>query len=171
MIRFKTEIEQLRMWRSIVAMGPIITQLKLESFEDAVVLVEPELDWLHDKRGCPAYVSPEILETGQYSGKGADMWSIGVILYTMLVGSFVVPQYHISQKVIIQFYSQYCSHSFQEHSLIWVWGLGSSSLSRYQKYFRYFVGMFCVHSKLLGPRPTESFRNFQMFKLKQNFKE
>lgn len=63
------------------------TELKLESLEDAVVLEEPENDWLHDKRGCPAYVSPEILRAGaHYSGKAADMWSLGVILYTMLVG-------------------------------------------------------------------------------------
>lgn len=63
------------------------TELKLESLEDAVILDEVENDWLHDKRGCPAYVSPEILRAGaHYSGKAADMWSLGVILYTMLVG-------------------------------------------------------------------------------------
>lgn len=65
------------------------TELKLESLEDAVVLEEPESDVLHDKRGCPAYVSPEILKAGSnYSGKAADMWSLGVILYTMLVGRY-----------------------------------------------------------------------------------
>ncbi|XP_025832976.1 tribbles homolog 2-like, partial [Agrilus planipennis] len=65
------------------------TELKLESLEDAVVLEEPESDLLHDKRGCPAYVSPEILKAGaHYSGKAADMWSLGVILYTMLVGRY-----------------------------------------------------------------------------------
>jgi serine/threonine protein kinase len=64
------------------------TTLRLESLEDAVVL-ESEDDLLSDKHGCPAYVSPEILRTNsQYSGRAADMWGLGVMLYTMLVGRY-----------------------------------------------------------------------------------
>lgn len=52
-----------------------------------MILDDPANDLLQDKRGCPAYVSPEILKANtKYSGKAADIWALGVILYTMLVG-------------------------------------------------------------------------------------
>lgn len=64
------------------------TRLRLESLEDAV-LVEDVDDNLTDRRGCPAYVAPEVLRSGRsYSGKAADIWSLGVLLYTMLVGRY-----------------------------------------------------------------------------------
>lgn len=45
-------------------------------------------DAVKERNGCPAYVCPEMLEEGEYSGRGADMWSLGVILFTMLSGRY-----------------------------------------------------------------------------------
>lgn len=42
----------------------------------------------YDQRGSPAYISPEILSGKPYKGKPCDMWSLGVMLYTMIVGRF-----------------------------------------------------------------------------------
>lgn len=65
------------------------TDVVLDGIEEGHILAMPGDDNLNDKHGCPAYVSPEILLTsGSYSGKAADMWSLGVILYTMLVGRY-----------------------------------------------------------------------------------
>ncbi|XP_061615792.1 tribbles homolog 1 [Phyllopteryx taeniolatus] len=65
------------------------TQVRLESLEDCRVLEDPRDDAMCDTHGCPAYVSPEILSgAAPYSGKMADMWSLGVVLYTMLAGRY-----------------------------------------------------------------------------------
>jgi serine/threonine protein kinase len=64
--------------------------VKLESLEDVVILADPNNDNLDDKHGCPNYVSPEKAEmlknNSKYPGKATDLWSLGVILYTMLAG-------------------------------------------------------------------------------------
>ncbi|XP_033119990.1 tribbles homolog 2-like [Anneissia japonica] len=65
------------------------TRLKLDRLDDAYLLENVEVDAISDKHGCPAYVSPEILTTSTtYSGRCADVWSLGVMLYTMLVGRY-----------------------------------------------------------------------------------
>uniref|UniRef100_A0A8D1Q2D8 Protein kinase domain-containing protein n=1 Tax=Sus scrofa TaxID=9823 RepID=A0A8D1Q2D8_PIG len=62
--------------------------LMLENLDDACVLTGPD-DSLWDKHACPAYVGPEILSSrASYSGKAADVWSLGVALFTMLAGHY-----------------------------------------------------------------------------------
>ncbi len=38
--------------------------------------------------GTPSYMAPEIVSKREYSGPPADIWALGVLLYTMLTGSF-----------------------------------------------------------------------------------
>lgn len=75
--------------RKFVFKNPERSELRLDGLEDARVLEDETNDRLADKHGCPAYVSPEILHSNEtYSGRAADIWSLGVMLYTMLVGRY-----------------------------------------------------------------------------------
>lgn len=38
--------------------------------------------------GTPAYAAPEIVSDAKYSGPAVDVWSLGVVLYLMLVGDY-----------------------------------------------------------------------------------
>ncbi|XP_056129348.1 tribbles homolog 3 [Lampris incognitus] len=66
------------------------TRLSLQGLDDAVLLHDVNDDALMDRHGCPAYVGPELLSNEKtcYSGRAADIWSLGVSLYTMLIGRY-----------------------------------------------------------------------------------
>lgn len=49
--------------------------------------LKSEQQVMHEQCGTPAYIAPEILKDKGYSGFKADMWSAGVCLYAMLIGS------------------------------------------------------------------------------------
>ncbi|KAM9860295.1 tribbles homolog 3 [Aulostomus maculatus] len=77
--------------RRFVFMDRQRTRLALFGLDDCVLLHgDHDDDSLTDRHGCPAYVGPELLTNGNacYSGRAADIWSLGVSLYTMLIGQY-----------------------------------------------------------------------------------
>lgn len=70
---------------------------KLCDFGISLVMSPGEL--VFDQSGTPAYIAPELLRGRGYNGFKADIWNLGITLYTMLTGTIPfkcldVPQLH-----------------------------------------------------------------------------
>jgi len=70
-------------------------QLKLIDFGLSAVIESGKL--LRTFCGSPSYVAPEILLFNKYSGKSADIWSLGIVLYAMLTSKVL---FDCLQKVL-----------------------------------------------------------------------
>jgi serine/threonine protein kinase len=74
--------------------------------------------------GTPTYMSPEIVKKEEYDGAKADMWALGVLLFTLLTGTFPFSgefcSYYILWKIFFFFtgkseqevFSKICRGSF-----------------------------------------------------------
>ena len=61
------------------------TQIKFIDFGLSNYFNQNEL--LHSSCGSPCYASPEMLSGRAYRGSTTDLWSAGIVLYSMLVGA------------------------------------------------------------------------------------
>lgn len=72
-------------------MSPIYRtfQIKVTDFSLGSILLPASKGFVHDQRGSPAYISPEVLSGRPYNAMRSDMWSVGVILYKILTGMWL----------------------------------------------------------------------------------
>ena len=47
----------------------------------------PKHEVVYEKCGTPAYIAPEIISDLGYEGLASDLWSLGVVLYSMIIGT------------------------------------------------------------------------------------
>ncbi|KAG4993453.1 hypothetical protein JHK82_030189 [Glycine max] len=86
-IRFKEEVchRDLKLENTLLDGSPAL-HLKICDFgysKSSVLHSQPK-----STVGTPAYIAPEVLLKQEYDGKIADVWSCGVTLFVMLVGSY-----------------------------------------------------------------------------------
>ncbi|CAF0903406.1 unnamed protein product [Rotaria sp. Silwood1] len=77
--------------RKIIFNDNTNTHLLLTGIDESIMLSTPTTtdDFVSSRFSCPVYACPEIVLNRQmYSGKMADSWSLGIILYTMLFGRY-----------------------------------------------------------------------------------
>jgi len=77
--------------RKIIFNDNTHTHLLLTGIDESIMLPTPTAtdDFVSSRFSCPVYACPEIVLNRQmYSGKMADSWSLGIILYTMLFGRY-----------------------------------------------------------------------------------
>lgn len=97
--------------KKFIFTNPERTNIALTNLEDCLVLDEDAPnDLIRSQQGCPAYVSPEVLNSQQtpYSGMLSDSWSLGIVLFTLLFGRY--PFHH---QVITSMFARIARAKFQ----------------------------------------------------------
>lgn len=79
-------VRDLRLGKFFLKNSARVTAV-LSDFDSAQV-VSRSSPFLTDRKGSPAFVGPEVVVAPSYDGAAADMWSLGVVLFLLLRGSY-----------------------------------------------------------------------------------
>ncbi|WKY16443.1 hypothetical protein Q1695_001244 [Nippostrongylus brasiliensis] len=64
-------------------------RIRLENVLDCIVCEDPSDDRMFDKYCTPAFAAPEVVNRSPiFSGKACDVWSLGILLYLLLLGRY-----------------------------------------------------------------------------------